>query len=253
MADKEKILKEKIENEKSKYALLKKAFLQIYEYEKETGKTRIKSYEQINTIKEDDNAQLITIYKEFNDTMKKLETERDKHLGKVFSELLPAIVYYPEKLDNIKKGLMNVKDNREQKEKIVKEQEKAKKKNDSEAARNLNAEIQNKEKEQKKEINNLEKKMCEFEADRVKDNKCLFLQYIYSELKYHAKALEEMSSLFNKINSIDPLLSLPKFEKKYGIKIDLREIGVDIDQINQEANRLKEEQFSQTNKVFGDK
>ena len=148
---------------------------------------------------------------------------------------------------------MNVKDIREQKEKNVKEQEKAKKKNDSEAARNLNAEIQNKEKKQKQEINNLERKMCMFEAERVNDNKCLFLQFIHSELEYHAKALEKMSSLFNLINSIDPKLDLPNFENKYGIKIDLREIGVDINQINQEAKRLQDEQVSQTNKVFNNK
>jgi len=253
MADKEKILNGKIENEKKKYELLKNAFYQIYENEKETEKTRIKSYEQINTIKEGDNTQLSKIYKEFNDTMKKLETDREKHLNKVYNELLPVIVYYPEKLDKLKKNLMNVKDIREQKEKNVKEQEKAKKKNDSEAARNLNAEIQNKEKKQKQEINNLERKMCMFEAERVNDNKCLFLQFIHSELEYHAKALEKMSSLFNLINSIDPKLDLPNFENKYGIKIDLREIGVDINQINQEAKRLQDEQVSQTNKVFNNK
>ena len=151
MAEQEKNLKNKVENEITKYETLKKAFYQIYEYEKETSKTRLNSYQQINTIKEGDNTELSKIYNEFYNTMKKLETDRSVHLDKIWKTILPITAYYPEKLEKYKKDLSNIKNLREQTEKSTKEQEKAN------AVRNLNADI--KQKEQKQESNNFEKKI----------------------------------------------------------------------------------------------
>jgi hypothetical protein len=252
MAEQEKNLKNKVENEITKYETLKKAFYQIYEYEKETSKTRLNSYQQINTIKEGDNTELSKIYNEFYNTMKKLETDRSVHLDKIWKTILPITAYYPEKLEKYKKDLSNIKNLREQTEKSTKEQEKAKNKKDVNAVRNLNADIKQKEQKQKQESNNFERKLVQFESERVNDNKCLFLHYIHSELQYHAKALEKMSSLFNLINSIEPRSELPNFERKYGINIDLKEINIDINKINEEKRRLEELKNIQTNKVFGD-
>ena len=251
MAEQEKNLKNKVENEITKYETLKKAFLQIHEYEKETSTTRLKSFQQINTIKEGDNVELTKIYNEFYNSMKKLETDRTTHLDKIWKIILPITAYYPEKLEKFKKDLSNIKNLREQKEKSTKEQEKAKNKKDVNAVRNLNADIKQKEQKQKQESNNFERKLVQFESERVNDNKCLFLHYIHSELQYHAKALEKMSSLFNLINSIDPRGELPSFEKKYNININLKEINVDINKINEEKRRLEQLQNIQTNKVFG--
>ena len=65
MAEQEKNLKNKVENEINKYETLKKAFFQIYENEKDTSKNRLNSFQQINTIKEGDNTELSKIYNEF--------------------------------------------------------------------------------------------------------------------------------------------------------------------------------------------
>ena len=47
---------------------------------------------------------------------------------------------------------------------------------------------------ERRKTQDIEKNVCLIEADRVKDNKYLFLHYIYSELGYHAKAVENYHS-----------------------------------------------------------
>ena len=79
----------------------------------------------------------------------------------------------------------------------------------------------------------------------------IFLHYIHSELEYHAKAVEKLSQLFNQINLIEPLEKMPEFMRSHNIKADLREINIDMDEIERNKERRLKDQAEQVNKVFG--
>ena len=104
---------------------------------------------------------------------------------------------------------------------------------------------------ERRKTQDIEKNVCLIEADRVKDNKYLFLHYIHSELEYHAKAVEKLSQLFNQINLIEPLEKMPEFMRSYNIKADLREINIDMEEIERNKERRLKYQADQVNKVFG--
>ena len=70
-------------------------------------------------------------------------------------------------------------------------------------------------------------------------------------MEYHAKAVEKMSYLFNMINRIEPLEKLQDFARNYNIKTDLREIDVDIEEIERNKEKRIREEQEQVNKVFG--
>ena len=104
---------------------------------------------------------------------------------------------------------------------------------------------------ERRKTQDIEKNVCLIEADRVKDNKYLFLHYIHSELEYHAKAVEKLSQLLNQINLIEPLEKMPEFMRSYNIKADLREINIDMEEIERNKERRLKYQADQVNKVFG--
>ena len=160
-------------------------------------------------------------------------------------------VYYPEKLKQSKKSIEDLVTLKKQKEKNAKEEQKAQNKNDVDKARNLSAQIAQQSEEERRKTQDIERNVCLIEADRVKDNKYLFLHYIHSEMEYHAKAVEKMSYLFNMINRIEPLEKLQDFARNYNIKTDLREIDVDIEEIERNKEKRIREEQEQVNKVFG--
>ena len=53
------------------------------------------------------------------------------------------------------------------------------------------------------------------------------------------------------INRIEPLEKLPDFARNYNIKTDLREIDVDIEEIERNKEKRIREEQEQVNKVFG--
>ena len=239
MAKNEDKLNEKISNEIKKYGVLKSSFQNIFKSEEKASKARIENYDKINTIKETDNNQLVDIYKEFINEMKLLEEKRKQHLGKINDLIIPVTELYPEKLKNTKKKLDDLIKLRKNKTKVLKNQEKAKINNDVNEAQKLNAELARQLEEEKKKGENLETEIMGFEKERIENNKFLFLQYIHSELKYHAASLEKMSLLFNKINSIEPREELVEFKKRYGINLSLSAIKVNMNEIMEEQQRKK--------------
>ena len=70
-------------------------------------------------------------------------------------------------------------------------------------------------------------------------------------MEYHAKAVEKLSQLFNQINLIEPLEKMPEFMRSHNIKADLREINIDMDEIERNKERRLKDQAEQVNKVFG--
>lgn len=252
MSAKDKQLQTKVEDEIKKYNTLKKAFSTIYETEKDVQKKRNESYEAINKIEEQDNTELNSIYKQFFSKMVELENFRTRHLKNINEKFLPMTDYYPEKLRLSKKSINDLMALKKQKEKNAKEEQKAHSKNDVDKAKNLGAQIAMQSEQERKQSQDIEKNVCLLEADRVKDNKYLFLHYIHSELEYHAKALEKMSLLFNQINQIEPLEKMPDFIRNYNIKTDLKEIGIDMTEIELQKERRMREQQKQVQKVFGE-
>ena len=251
MTSKDKQLQTKIDEEIKKYNNLKNAFSTIYESEKDVQKKRQEVYEKISKIEEVDNSELSNIYKQFFAKMNELESFRTKHLKNINEKFLPMTVYYPEKLKQSKKSIEDLVTLKKQKEKNAKEEQKAQNKNDVDKARNLSAQIAQQSEEERRKTQDIERNVCLIEADRVKDNKYLFLHYIHSEMEYHAKAVEKMSQLFNMINRIEPLEKLPDFARNYNIKTDLREIEVDIEEIERNKEKRIREEQEQVNKVFG--
>ena len=251
MTSKDKQLQTKIDEEIKKYNNLKNAFSTIYESEKDVQKKRQEVYEKISKIEEVDNSELSNIYKQFFAKMNELESFRTKHLKNINEKFLPMTVYYPEKLKQSKKSIEDLVTLKKQKEKNAKEEQKAQNKNDVDKARNLSAQIAQQSEEERRKTQDIERNVCLIEADRVKDKKYLFLPYIHSEMEYHAKAVEKMSQLFNMINRIEPLEKLPDFARNYNIKTDLREIDVDIEEIERNKEKRIREEQEQVNKVFG--
>ena len=251
MTSKDKQLQTKIDDEIRKYNNLKSAFSTIYESENEVQKKRLEVYDKISKIEESDNSELAQIYKQFFAKMNELESFRTKHLKNINEKFLPMTVYYPEKLKQSKKSIEDLVTLKKQKEKNAKEEQKAQNKNDVDKARNLSAQIAQQSEEERRKTQDIERNVCLIEADRVKDNKYLFLHYIHSEMEYHAKAVEKMSQLFNMINRIEPLEKLPDFARNYNIKTDLREIDVDIEEIERNKEKRIREEQEQVNKVFG--
>ena len=251
MTSKDKQLQTKIDDEIKKYNNLKIAFSTIYESENEVQKKRLEVYDKISKIEESDNSELAQIYKQFFAKMNELESFRTKHLKNINEKFLPMTVYYPEKLKQSKKSIDDLVTLKKQKEKNAKEEQKAQNKNDVDKARNLSAQIAQQSEEERRKTQDIERNVCLIEADRVKDNKYLFLHYIHSEMEYHAKAVEKMSYLFNMINRIEPLEKLQDFARNYNIKTDLREIDVDIEEIERNKEKRIREEQEQVNKVFG--
>ena len=251
MTSKDKQLQTKIDDEIKKYNNLKSAFSTIYESENEVQKKRLEVYDKISKIEESDNSELAQIYKQFFAKMNELEAPRTKHLKNINEKFLPMTVYYPEKLKQSKKSIDDLVTLKKQKEKNAKEEQKAQNKNDVDKARNLSAQIAQQSEEERRKTQDIERNVCLIEADRVKDNKYLFLHYIHSEMEYHAKAVEKMSYLFNMINRIEPLEKLQDFARNYNIKTDLREIDVDIEEIERNKEKRIREEQEQVNKVFG--
>ena len=251
MTSKDKQLQTKIDEEIKKYNNLKNAFSTIYESEKDVQKKRQEVYEKISKIEEVDNSELSNIYKQFFAKMNELESFRTKHLKNINEKFLPMTVYYPEKLKQSKKSIEDLVTLKKQKEKNAKEEQKAQNKNDVDKARNLSAQIAQQSEEERRKTQDIERNVCLIEADRVKDNKYLLLHYIHSEMEYHAKAVEKMSYLFNMINRIEPLEKLQDFARNYNIKTDLREIDVDIEEIERNKEKRIREEQEQVNKVFG--
>ena len=235
----------KINNEIKKYEILKKAFLKLYESESKASKSRIENFNKLNSIIEDDNKPLEDIYSSFIGEMKNLEKDRDSHLKKIMDLILPVIDYYPQKIKNTKKDLENFS---KAKKNTAKLESEVKKSN----ANDIQAELKKSRNEERNKGETLENGIMNFESERCEDNKCLFLQFIHSELKYHAAALQKMSDLFYNINEKEPYEDLEKFAEKYRIEVDFeKDLGINIDNLREKKKDREEEEKAKTNNVYG--
>jgi len=183
-----------IKNEADKYSKIKNIFTKLRDAESLNSKQRIEYFENLFEIKEYENKDLKKIFDSFREGMKNLESKRDKHL-KIISELiLPVADMYP----TIIKGQKNNLDDLARK-----------RKNNPQVSQSRSI-IEKREKENVKSYK-------DFQTNSINDSKYILMNYIHSELKYHAALMEELNSLFFKINDIEPLVHLKKFGESYGI------------------------------------
>lgn len=251
MATNERLINIKINNEIKKYETLKKSFLNLYESESKASKNRRENFDKLNKIQEYDNDELKEIYILFTNEMKSLEDKRNIHLNKIMDLILPITDIYPEKLKKTKKNLEELSKVRKTKEKLEKSRNDIKNQNVSEVQR-INGEIAKSRNEENIKEKSLEDEMCLFESNRINDNKNLFLHFIYSELKYHAAALEKMSELFYKINGKDPREFLEEFAQKLKIEVDFNELGIDIEKIKESRQKKESQENKEKDEVYGD-
>ena len=247
----EKLINNKIKSEVKKYETLKKSFLKLYESEKKASKSRLESFDKINTIQEFDNPELKEIYTLFETEMKSLENDREAHLQKIMNLILPVTDYYPEKLKKSKKSLEDFVKVRKNKMNLEKSRNNVKNE-DVSKVQEINSELVKSRNEVRNRGEIIENDLVRFESERVDDNKCLFLHFIHSELKYHAACLEKLSKLFHDIKEKEPLEEIEKFVNKLNIKIDLKDLGIDMSKIKQEKENRENNQENEIDEVYGE-
>ncbi len=238
MLDEKKFVS-KADAEIKKYGILKDAFQQIAQVEGNLYEKRKKAFDQIKGIKELDNVYISDIYLNFTTEMSGLEEFRKTLISKINDKILPATVFYPTKAKAYKQNVGDYGNIKKQKAKQENEKIKAQTNSQVEKAKSLQTDIARKEDLINQNGESIEKNFLKFEADRVVDNKYLFLHFIHSELAYHTAALEKLSSLYKNIQDIEPIEKLPDFVGKYSLDSvgDLREYGYDAKKIERRNRR----------------
>jgi hypothetical protein len=225
MEQNEKIINNKIKNELKKYEILKKSFLKLYDAEAKASSDHSVNYNYFNNVVESDNKELTDIYKKYADIMRSLKDDSEEYLQKMSTLIIPVTECYPRKLNTDKLNL-----------------ERALRENNSNMVSANN-------KDNRKGFDN---ELNRFDEERIEDNRCLFLHYIHSELKYHAAAIEKLSKLFNEINSIQPLAKIEEFAQKLNIDVDLKKLDIDLDEIKKQMVDNEKKEKKKINKVYSD-
>ena len=224
-------LNKKIKSDFDIYDKLKKIFSKIQIAEAKASKERIEYFENLFQIKEYDNEGLKKINDKFREGMKKLEEERDIHLKTILELLIPVTEMYPIELKRQKKNMEDLARTR----KIM---------GASPGVNNPNR--------PKYELD-FEKDYSKFLSNKTKDNKYIFMNYIFSELKYHSASLEKLTNLFNEINNIEPYAYLRQFGTQYGIgKFDFNLLNVNIEEIEAKEKKKKEKENEEKDDVFNE-
>ena len=224
-----------IKNETQAYEKFTKAFTKIKEAEEKASKIRkecFQNFEEMVKITEKDNEALLELYKNFGKKMKEFENDRDKNIETLKDIVIPVTEFYPTKLKKNKNNLDEIS-------KAKKNTENLRKSNAEQMQ--LNKSINN----EKEKTNTFEREFKNYEKERSEDNRLLLLRFIHSELKYHCAQLQQMSELYAKTNSKNPLAGIKKFAKEYSIenynfgklKIDMNDA---IDEVSGEEEKKSE-------------
>ena len=217
-----------IKNEFNKYSKLKKAFTKIHDAETNNSKKRIEHFEKLFEIKENDNEGLKKIFDLFREEMKKLETNREKHLETLKDLIIPVTDMYPTLLKNEKKNLDELSLDRKNMAKI----------RPSTSIRSAS---------EKKS----EKNYSKFLSQKIKDDKFLFMHFVHSELEYHAIMMEKLTNLFFKINNMEPKAYLKQFAENYNYKnYNFNKLGINIEEIEENEKKIKEKENKEKNEVY---
>ena len=233
--------KQKIKNETKKYEKLKKAFNTIYIEEKKASQSRRENFDKMKGIKEIDNKNLKKIYDAFIKGMKDCEDDREKHLEKLNNLIIPVTEYYPEEIKKSQQALDEYVKQKQNTDDLTK----STRSNQEDITRSRNEESRKKSKYQSN--------YSKYKKNMKNDNKCLFLHFIHSELKYHCAALERMSNLFFEINKINPDAKIDDLAKSLGIKnFDYKKLNIDIKKLKKENKDEEDKEEEEKKDVLDD-
>lgn len=231
--------KQNIKIEYEKYEKLKKAFSTISSAEGKASHNRKEYFGNMDKINEMDNDNLKKIYENFTKGMKDLEDDREVHLKKLKELIIPVTEFYPEEIKKSKQALEDYASQKKNTDDLTK----STRSNQEDINRSRNAENQ--------KINQYRKTYNTFKENMRNDNKCLFLQFIHSELKYHCAALERMSNLFFEINKINPNNKIKKLAESLNVtNFDFKALGLDIKKIDEDNEDEEKEEKKEKGKVF---
>ena len=216
------IANKSIKNEADKYNKIKNIFTKLKDAESLNSKQRIEYFENLFEIKEHENGNkdLKKIFNLFREGMKNLESNRDEHLKTISDIIIPVTEMFPSTIKKQKNNLDDLALKRKNGGKIIeKDHEKIYKK---------------------------------FLYNSINDSKYILMNYIFSELKYHATLMEELNNLFFEINDIEPLVHLKKFGKNYGINnYDISKLkGVDMERVEAKEKKIKENKEQEKSGVY---
>ena len=169
-----------IKIEADKYNKFKNIFTKIRDAERLNSKQRIEYFKNLSEIKVNENESLDEIFNLFIDRMIKLELNRDEHLKKTISELIiPVTEIYPKIINQQKNNLDDL----------------ALKRKNTPQVNQSKSIIEKREKENVKSYK-------DFQTNSINDSKYILMNYIHSELKYHAALMEKLNHLFFKITNL---------------------------------------------------
>ena len=197
-----KKIQSKIDNDIKQFKTLSSSFESMFKAEQDMLKERTKVYKNITEIQENDNPKLQDIYKTYSSKMTTFENHRKTYLDNIQNCYIPITKCYPDKLKTIKTTTSDLTSKLQQIEKSKKNP------NKQQDVGRLTQEAQATQ-------NQLYDNFCRLEKEKCEDNKHLLLSYINSEMEFHARALESLSSLFREINLIEPNEGLNSFINKY--------------------------------------
>ena len=202
-----KKIQSKIDNDIKQFKTLSSSFESMFKAEQDMLKERTKVYKTITEIQENDNPKLQDIYKTYSSKMTTFENHRKVYLDNIQNCYIPITKCYPDKLKSIKTTTSELTSKLQQIEKSKKNP------NKQQDVGRLGQEAQAMQ-------NQLYDNFCRLEKEKCEDNKHLLLSFINSEMEFHARALESLSSLFREINLIEPNEGLNSFINKYQIHSD---------------------------------
>lgn len=252
MSANDKSLAEKVSKELKKYKTLKKIFMGLFDAEVENQTKRKIAFKEMINVKENDNENLALIQKIFISRMLEFEEIRGELQKALINRYVPITIYIPEKLEKIKKDIKGLSDIKSQREKAAKEQEKARAKSDNAKANQLNQEILRKQAEESSKGNTIENNLTLLESERIQDNKNMIMDLILEEMTFHTRSIELLTRVYNEIGQVEPYEKLPDFLTNYNIKsVSLKDIKIDMNQIEKEKERRERERQEVKNQVFG--
>ena len=202
-----KKIQSKIDNDIKQFKTLSSSFESMFKAEQDMLKERTKVYKTITEIQENDNPKLQDIYKTYSSKMTTFENHRKTYLDNIQNCYIPITKCYPDKLKSVKTTTSELTSKLQQIEKSKKNP------NKQQEVGRLGQEAQVMQ-------NQLYDNFCRLEKEKCEDNKHLLLSFINSEMEFHARALESLSSLFREINLIEPNEGLNSFINRYQIHSD---------------------------------
>ena len=215
----------KTEKEIKNYEILKSVFTKIYSIETDLKNNRKSIFDDISKIQED-NIPLIEIFTEFTNKLKSLEDERNEHMIKIKSKLIPFLDKISKNAKTEKNNISHYKNTVTDTQKKEYELEKAKKSGDALKQSELNNDIARNKDVIIKEGETMPMGLLKFEKIRIIDNKAIFLYYVHKELAYHTKAVEILTELYKTIKFKEPRQDLQKFADKMKIhNVNLDDYG----------------------------